>query len=97
MLACDADGLADILTALLEDAERALADIFGCDTRELLVIHRQRECQRPVRPFLRTHAEVNQIVPIERRAQKGRGHAELRKLSIGLALAVEVRYLILPH
>lgn len=40
---------------------------------------------------------MNQIVPVERREQKGRGHAKLRKLSIGLALTVEMRYLILPH
>ena len=61
--------------ACLEDAVGAAADVLGRDAGQLLVAHRQRELQLAVRPLLRTHAEVNEVLPVERREQERRRHA----------------------
>ena len=97
VLARNADGLADILLALLEDAEGALADVFRGDAGKFLVAHGKGERQLAVGAFLRAHAEVNHVVPVERGQQKRRRHAELGEHLVGLALAVEVRDLVLAH
>ena len=85
VLARNADGLADILLALLEDAEGALADVFRGDAGKFLVAHGKGERQLAVGAFLRAHAEVNHVVPVERGQQKRRRHAELGEHLVGLA------------
>jgi len=50
-----------------------------------------------VRTFLGTHPEVDEVVPVERRQEKGRRHTELGEDRVGLALGIEVRNLVLAH
>ena len=61
------------------------------------VAHREGNPQPPVLSAARTHAEMNQVVPVERRQQERRGHAGVDEPLIRLALAVEMRNLVLPH
>ena len=79
-----------------EDAERALADVLGSHAGQPLVGHRQRERQHAVRPLLRAHAEMDQVVPVERGVEQGRRHLR-REERVGLALGIEVRHVVLAH
>ena len=81
----------------LEDAVGAAADVLGRDAGQLLVAHRQREGELAVRPLLRPHAEVDQVVPVEGGEEERRRHAELGEELVRLALGVEVRDLVLAH
>ena len=81
----------------LEDAVGAAADVLGGDAGQLRVVHRQHELQHAVRPGLGPHAEVDEVVPVERRQQERRRHAGLAEERVGLALGVEVRHLVLAH
>ena len=53
--------------------------------------------QLAVGPALRTGAEVDEVVPVERGEQERGRHAELAEDLVGLALGVEVRHLVLAH
>ena len=60
LLARDADRLADVGVAPLEDAVGALADVFGRDPREFGVPHRQRisrRCRSGSPKFVRGHRD----------------------------------------
>src|SRR6266542_3155091 len=91
----DADDLADVFLSMLEDAVGASADVLGGDSRELLVAHGKRDGKLAVRPLFLAHAEVNQIVPVERRQEKRHRQTEIGEQVVGLALAVKVRHLVL--
>ncbi len=64
---------------------------------ELLVAHGQRDSQLAVGALLRSHAEVDQVVPVERSQQERHRHAEAGEHLVGLSLGVEVRHLVLAH
>jgi hypothetical protein len=64
------DGLADIFAPSLEDIVGALADILDGDTREFLVAHGYRDGEHAVRAPLRAYAEVDEVLPVERRQQE---------------------------
>ncbi len=86
----------DVNRALAEDAAGALADVLGGDAGQPLVRHRQREREHAVRPLLRSHAEVDQVVPVERRVQQRRRDFR-REQRVRLALGIEVRDVVLAH
>jgi hypothetical protein len=92
-LAGNADGLADVLVAGLEDAERALADVLTRDAGEPGVTHRERPRVLPVVALLRGETEHVQVVPVERGDEQRCRDA--REEGIGLGLRVEVRHAIL--
>ena len=58
--------------------------------------HRQRDREHAVRPLLRPHAEVDQVVPVERRVQQRRRNPR-REQRVRLALGIEVRNVVLAH
>ena len=64
---------------------------------QLLVAHRKRERELAVGPLLRPHAEVDEVVPVERRQQERRRHAGVGEDVVGVALRVEVRHLVALH
>ncbi len=51
----------------------------------------------PSGPVLRAHAEVDQVVPVERRQQARGRHARPTEVVVRFALHVEVRHLVLAH
>jgi hypothetical protein len=51
----------------------------------------------PSRIPLGAHAEVDEVVPVERSQQDSHGQAEPTEYLVGFALGVEVRHLILTH
>ena len=51
----------------------------------------------PSGAFPGAHAEVDQVVPVERGQQERGRHAELGEQLVGLPLGVEVRHLVLAH
>src|SRR4051812_3572636 len=65
MSAGDADGLADHLVTLLEYRVCRLANVFGGDARQLLGAEGQCDRELAVGAFLGTHAEVDEVVPVE--------------------------------
>src|SRR5687767_15137867 len=75
----DADRFTDIFAALLEDPVRTFADVFRGHARQLLVPHREGDRQCAVGTLLRSHPEVDQVLPVERRQQKRGWHPRLRK------------------
>src|SRR5574341_2092782 len=94
MLAGNADRFANKLTALLENAKSAFADVLGGNAREFLVAHGHGDSQLAVRAPFRSHAEVDKVVPVKRRIQYRHWQTERRKELIGLTLGVEVRHFI---
>src|SRR6266545_301751 len=97
VLARDADRLADELAPTLEDPVRALADVFGSDGRELLLIQRDGDRQLAIRSPLGARAEVDQVVPVEGCQQERGRYAEVAEDLVGFALGIEVRHLVLAH
>ncbi len=91
------DGLADRWLPLAEDAVGALADVLSGDAGQLGLAHRQGEQQAAVGAGLRPGAEVDQVVPVERGEEERGGHGRFAEISVGLALGVEVRHLVLAH
>ena len=51
----------------------------------------------PSGAFLGAHAEVDEVVPVERSQQKRGGNAEVGEDVVGLALGVKVRHLVFAH
>src|SRR6266540_4338570 len=97
VLARDADRLADELAPTLEDPVRALADVFGSDGRELLLIQREGDRQLAVRSPLRARAEVDQVVPVEGCQQERGRYAEVAEDRVRFGFGVKVRHLVLAH
>src|SRR5438128_3274067 len=88
VLARDGYGLPDELRPAPEDGVGALADVLGGDAGQLLVVQRVRECELTVRAALGSRAEVDQVLPVERRQQKGGRHAEVAEKLVRLTLGV---------
>ena len=97
MLAGDADRLAAEFAALLENAVGAPADILSGDPREFLVAHGKRDRQLPIRSLLGAHAEVDEVVPVERSQQEGGGNGKVGEDMVCFALGIEMRHLVLAH
>ena len=77
MLTGNTHRLADVVRTFLEDAVRTATNVFGRNARELLVTHGHRDRKYPVFIALWPHAEVDEVVPIERRQKEGGGYAKL--------------------
>src|SRR6185503_14185108 len=86
MTAGNADGLADHLVALLEDCVGGLSDIFRRNRRQFLGPHWERDREFAISALLWTHAEVDEVLPVERRHQKRGWHTELGENIIRFAL-----------
>ena len=65
--------------------------------RQLLVSQGKRYCEPAVLTLFRTHAEIDKVLPVRRRQQEGRGHAEFRKECVGFSLGVEVGDFVIVH
>src|SRR5438128_12619177 len=96
MLSRDSHAFSDKIPTTLENPVSAFPDGLGCDAGQLLVAHRKRDRKPAVRSFLRTHAKVNEIVPIEGGQQQG-SRRRRSEVAVRLALAVEVRHFVLAH
>src|SRR3954471_9037532 len=93
----DADGFANHLLAFFEYRIGGFADVLGSHGRELLRARGEGYRQLAVSALLWTHAEVNEVFPIEGSDEKGRRHSELSEDRIRFAFGVEVRDLVLLH
>jgi hypothetical protein len=81
----------------LRMAVGAAADVLGGDARQPGAVHRQDDGQDTVNAPLRTHTEMDEVVPVEQGQQEGRRHARIAEQMVGLALSVEVRHLVPAH
>ena len=88
------DGLTDRRCTLLEQRQRASADVGCCDPGQQPFADGQHQLQPAVGTAYRAHAQVQQVVPVERGTQKGGGHAEFGEIGIAFGLAVHVRHLV---
>ncbi len=79
----------------LEDAVRHAPDVLGRDPGHLRVARAQREVQHAVGTRLRPGAEVDEVLPVERRVQERRGQAGVGEVAVGFPLGVEVGNLVL--
>ena len=87
--------LADGVGAATEHAVGALADVLRGDARQLGAAERQREHEFAVGALARPHAEVDEVLPIERGEQVGGRRRLVGENAIHRALGVEVRHLVL--
>jgi len=85
---CNTDSLANIPVPFLKDAICALANVLGGDARKFLVAHGHGDSQLAVRALLGAHAEVNQVLPVERGQQERRRHGKFGEPLVGLALGI---------
>ena len=97
VLARDPDGPADELRAALEDAVGAAPDVLHGDRGHRLVVERERDRIATVRSLLRSGAEPDHVLPVERRQQERGRHAGGAEVGVRLALGVEVGDLVLAH
>ena len=80
-----------------EDAEGTLADVLGRDARKLPVPHGNRQTKHAVLASLWVHPEVDDVVPVENRAEEGGRDAQLLEVPVCLALGIEVGDLVVLH
>ena len=89
----DADGPSGHFIASREQLERDGANVGRGDARQLCIADRQNERQFVMHVATRTHAVVDEVVPVEHCAQVRR--RQLREEVVGLALAVVMRNFVL--
>ena len=94
VLAREADRLADE-RRVVEDRRAAQPDVAARDAGQSAVLRDgEDQAVAPVGALLRTHPEVDEIVPVERRPDARRRDAGLGELFVARALAVPVRHLV---
>jgi hypothetical protein len=65
VLACDPDGLSNVIIAPFEDRERTGADILRRNARQFLIPHGEGNRQQAVLILLGPHAEIDEVIPIK--------------------------------
>src|SRR5208282_2627556 len=91
----DADPRAHGLGAAAEQAIRTLADILHCDAGKLGASERQTKHEVSARFRAWPHAEIKEVLPVERGEQEGGWCSLLGEYAIRRTLRVEVRNLVL--